>query len=616
LANLVKKDMCTETSNTAKHEALLRLWNSAHIQLSDMQHHLLIQEGAQMASENPSFIFLRGKSCTVQLGLLALHVNGSALFHVGRGQMLHVPAAAQEVEVYQASYQVQLPQSAGIAFNNLLMMGGPLDTTLHIIPKQTAFFEHQFRLMQDTYSMPSAYSTLTIKGCLYAVAERFFKEISFAPPAQLDLFEQARQYLEQHFRGPVSIQALAESLGVSRSHLYKQFKDTVGQSPQEYLMRLRLRLAATQLLQSNQSMDQIAANCGLGDKGYLGRVFKRYYQMPPGAYRSMHKQTTGSGFVLLPEAPRQQGIKLTIENFGRLHMFSSPPKRVVCLDYSSAEMCLALGARDALVGVADADKMVSDCRPDYQEDIKNIPFLFARSGACNVPSLADVLACRPDLVIGTSYSFEAVSGVAEAVAFERRGIHIYAMTATCKLGSTLEDTHQDIWNLAQIFCVEERGKTLIRHMQHHAENLQNHLANISRPVRVFSYTGAFKGKPLSCAQSLENHLIELAGGKNIFNHYRQQYCAVEWETVARKNPEVILVHRYSDKTDEQHLALIRDVPQLRHTDAVKNGRIHTIGLKKVFPGIDNVQTAWLLASFFHPGIMKHKDTMQIQQMCI
>ncbi|MGI6696122.1 MAG: ABC transporter substrate-binding protein [Christensenellales bacterium] len=608
--------MHTETSNTIKQEALLRLWNSAHIRLSDMQHLLLIQESAKLSSENPSFLFLRGKVCTVQLGQAAIQVTGSVLFHVGRGQTLRVPAAAQEVEIYQASYQAQLPQSAGIAFNNLLMMGGPLDTTLHIIPKQTAFFEHQFRLMQDAYSMPSAHSALMVKGCLYAVAERFFKEISFAPPARLDIFEQARQYLKQHFRGPVSIQALADSLGVSRSHLYKQFKDTVGQSPQEYLMRLRLRLAATQLLQGNQSMDQIAANCGLRDKGYLSRVFKRYYQMPPGAYRSMHMQAAGSGFALLPDVPRQHGMKLTIENFGRLHTFNSPPKRVVCLDYSTAEMCLALGARDALVGVADADKMVSDCHPDYQKDIENIPFLFARSGACNVPSLADVLACRPDLVIGTSYSFEAVSGVAEAVAFERRGIHIYAMTATCKLGSTLEDTYLDIWNLAQIFGAEERGKTLIRQMRRHAASLQNHLAETSRPVRVFSYTGAFEGKPLSPGQSLESHLIELAGGKNIFSHHRQQYSAVDWKTVVQENPEVILVHRYSDKTDEQHLALIQDVPQLRHTDAVKNGRIHTIGLKKVFPGIDNAQTAWLLASFFYPDIVKHKNTTSVQHLCI
>ncbi len=594
----------------------MRLWNSAHIQLSDMQHHLLIQENAQMASENPSFIFLRGKSCTVQLGPLALHVNGSVLFHVGRGQMLHVPATAQEVEIYQASYQAQLPQSAGIALSNLLLMGGPLDATLHIIPRQTAFFEHQFRLMQDAFSMPSARSMLMVKGCLYVVAERFLKESDSAPPVQLDTFEQARQHLEQHFRGPVSIQALAESLGVSRSHLYKQFKDTVGQSPQEYLMCLRLKSAAAQLLQGDQSMDQIAANCGLGDKGYLSRVFKRHYQMPPGAYRSMHMQATGSGFALLPDVPRQQGMKLTIENFGRLHTFSSQPRRVVCLDYSSAEMCLALGARDVLVGVADADKMVSDCRPDYQKDIQNIPFLFARSGYRNVPSLADVLACQPDLVIGTSYSFEAVTGVAEAAAFERQGIHIYAMTATCKLGSTLADTYQDIWNLAQIFGAEERGETLIRHMQHHAESLQNHLVGMPRPVRVFSYTGAHKGKALSCGQSLENHLIELAGGKNVFSHHRQQYCAVEWETVAQENPEVIMVHRYSDKTDEQHLALIRDVPQLRHTDAVKNGRIHTVGLKKVFPGIDNVQTAWLLASFFHPEIIKYKDAIETQQLCI
>ena len=607
--------MHINTKDTTEHEALLRLWNSAHIQLSDMQHSLLIQQGTKMVSENASFIFLRCKDCAVQLGNMAFKVKGGTLFHAGRGQVFNVPAAKYEVELYQASYQAQLAQSAGVALSSLLASGGPLDLTLHILPKQTAFFEQQFRIMQDEYSAKSALSVLKIKSCLYAVAQLFFKELSLSSPVQLDSFEQARQYMQQHFREQISIQALAESLGISRSHLYNQFKAAIEQSPKEYLMSLRLKSACTQLIKGEQSLDQIAVNCGLGDKGYLSRVFKRYYNMSPGEYRQRNTNKE-SALNLQFKEPCGKDTPLTIENFGRLHSFSSVPKRVVCLDYASAELCLALGAGDALVAVADADEMLADCKPEYGNYLEKISHLFAMSGYRNVPTLADIVAYKPELVIGTSYSFEAVSGVAEAAAFERRGIHIYAMTATCKLESSLKDTYLDIWNLAQVLKKEECGKKLINKMQRSAEALKEQIKKISEPVRVFSFAGTIDGKPLSCGQSLENHLIELAGGKNIFSHCRQQLAIVDWETVARENPQVILVHRFSDKTEEQCLSFIMDIPLLRYTDAVRNRRIHPVGLKKIFPAIDNVKTAWYLAYLFHPCAFKNKYITDIKHSCI
>lgn len=595
-------NMHLETPDTTKYEALLRLWNSAHIRLSDMQHRLLLRQSVQMTSENSSFLFVRCKECSAQLGSLAIKLKGSALFHVGRGQTLSIPAAKDEVELYQASYQAQLPQSAGIALNSLLALGGPLDYTLYISPMKTANFERHFRTMQDAYANPSPQNALLLKSHLYLVAEGFFREISLESPVSIDVFEQARQYLAQHFREQVSIQDLAASLGVSRSHLYKLFKEAVDQSPKEYLMRRRLKSASIELLQGDESLDQIAANCGLTDKAYFSRIFKRYYQISPGAYRDLHAGKK-KDFPLLHLEPKKRDRRLSIENFGRLHTFNNPPKRVVCLNYATAEICLALGVEKALIGVADADEALKDCHPEYRELMKNIPFLYSRSGKHNVPALVDILACRPDFVIGTSYSFEAVSGVADADAFERQGIHIYAMTATCKLNSTLKDTYLDIWNLAQIFGKEERGKTLIEQMRSDVAALQKSFIEISNPVRVFSITGTVEGKPYSSGQSYENHLINLAGGNNIFGHHRRQFSVMDWESVAQENPEVILVHRLSNKTDEQCLALIQNVPCLQYADAVKNKRIHVIGLKKVFPGIDNVKTAWTLASLFHPDII-------------
>ena len=94
-------------------------------------------------------------------------------------------------------------------------------------------------------------------------------------------------------------------------------------------------------------------------------------------------------------------------------------------------------------------------------------------------------------------------------------------------------------------------------------------------------------------------MIRAAGGINVFENRAQQFAAVDWAEVAQANPEVILVHRFFDGDDgERKAEMIRRRPELAGTDAVRNGRIHVIGMKKIFPAIDNPETIQQFARWF------------------
>lgn len=54
-------------------------------------------------------------------------------------------------------------------------------------------------------------------------------------------------YIEQNFQNDISIEDIARVCGINRSYLGKIFKNSVGHSPQEFLMNYRM-IKATELL--------------------------------------------------------------------------------------------------------------------------------------------------------------------------------------------------------------------------------------------------------------------------------------------------------------------------------------------------------------------------------
>jgi len=96
----------------------------------------------------------------------------------------------------------------------------------------------------------------------------------------------AAQFLmDHHFRDGITIEDLADRLGVHRSTLFRHFHAEYRVNPKSYLDALRLGLARKLLRQSDSGLKGIAAACGYNSLPHFVRCFHRATGRPPGAWR-------------------------------------------------------------------------------------------------------------------------------------------------------------------------------------------------------------------------------------------------------------------------------------------------------------------------------------------
>jgi len=94
----------------------------------------------------------------------------------------------------------------------------------------------------------------------------------------------AIKYIQFNYSHDISIDDVAKSVGVSRSHLYRVFMLNVGKSPIDYLTEYRINEACKLLRAGNLSIAEVAISVGFFDQFYFSRVFKRAKGMPPSKY--------------------------------------------------------------------------------------------------------------------------------------------------------------------------------------------------------------------------------------------------------------------------------------------------------------------------------------------
>ena len=59
----------------------------------------------------------------------------------------------------------------------------------------------------------------------------------------------------------------------------------------DYLNRLRVHAAVELLLQTDESIQEIASRSGFQDHAYFSRVFRKIYGVPPGQLRKKQKKS-------------------------------------------------------------------------------------------------------------------------------------------------------------------------------------------------------------------------------------------------------------------------------------------------------------------------------------
>ena len=98
----------------------------------------------------------------------------------------------------------------------------------------------------------------------------------------------ALQYIQKNFQNKIRVADIAEHIGISRGYLTRLIKEATGQSPQEYLIGLRLEHASRFLRHSQDPVRDVAFASGYSDSLAFSKAFKQHYGMSPSEYHRMY----------------------------------------------------------------------------------------------------------------------------------------------------------------------------------------------------------------------------------------------------------------------------------------------------------------------------------------
>ncbi|WP_138420550.1 response regulator [Aquibacillus sediminis] len=101
-------------------------------------------------------------------------------------------------------------------------------------------------------------------------------------------FGQAREYLDNYYDKSISLEEVADWLGISSYYLSKLFKDKYQVTFIEYLTAKRLQKAKELLLDQTVPLKEIALSIGYKDPNYFSRVFKKETGTSPSEYRKKY----------------------------------------------------------------------------------------------------------------------------------------------------------------------------------------------------------------------------------------------------------------------------------------------------------------------------------------
>ncbi|MGF1481997.1 MAG: helix-turn-helix domain-containing protein [Cyanophyceae cyanobacterium] len=109
------------------------------------------------------------------------------------------------------------------------------------------------------------------------------------PSSQLHpcAFEQLSEFVEANLCEDLSLNALAEVVGMSSSRFVRSFKTTVGQSPHAWVIERRLARAQASLANTNHSIAQIALDCGFSSQSHMTALFSKHLGTTPKRYRDV-----------------------------------------------------------------------------------------------------------------------------------------------------------------------------------------------------------------------------------------------------------------------------------------------------------------------------------------
>ena len=94
-----------------------------------------------------------------------------------------------------------------------------------------------------------------------------------------------REHIDNNINQRISVEALAKLANLSVCYFVRAFKQSVGVTPHDYLIRRRVERTMELLSGTNMPLSEIALAAGFADQSHCARRFRQHVGMSPRDYR-------------------------------------------------------------------------------------------------------------------------------------------------------------------------------------------------------------------------------------------------------------------------------------------------------------------------------------------
>lgn len=106
-----------------------------------------------------------------------------------------------------------------------------------------------------------------------------------------------RDFLDQHYVEPLTLKRIAEEFQCSEAYVSHVFKKVTGFSPIQYVIRRRIGMAQTYLINSDYTASQIATLVGYDNTNYFNTIFTKVVGLPPIRYKKQYLESLRGNIV-------------------------------------------------------------------------------------------------------------------------------------------------------------------------------------------------------------------------------------------------------------------------------------------------------------------------------
>ena len=161
-------------------------------------------------------------------------------------------------------------------------------------PKNYTRFEELYETLLRLWRYPAPGYRARCKSVLYDILASVEEEhqAKYISKDKKERIQNAILRMEDEFRlgNDIDIPHLAEMCDMSETYFRRLFHNLYGVSPKQYILSARLRWAKNMLKSTEDSITEIAGNCGFDNVYYFSRAFRIHEGVSPSEYRNHYKE--------------------------------------------------------------------------------------------------------------------------------------------------------------------------------------------------------------------------------------------------------------------------------------------------------------------------------------